>query len=146
MNLLVACATGLLAGVHTATWGMYKDAPHEGFELRKYLRSIVLSGIIAPALVLAGMVVQGSGGLVLLFGVTYAIERALNEFHKTFVREEDQSKYTIPMQLAVRGRLVHSRRVRLQAGLAVAGIPVRPAVCRHLAAAAGRLHRRLILS
>lgn len=122
MNLLVACATGLLAGSHIATWGMYKDAPHEGFELHKYLRSIVLAAAIAPVLVLAGMTVQGSGGLVLLFAVTYAIERALGEFYKTFLRDEDQSKYTIPMQLAVRGRLVHSRRVRLQAGMAVAGV------------------------
>ena len=31
---------GLLSGVHAASWGMYKDAPHEGFERRKFLRSI----------------------------------------------------------------------------------------------------------
>lgn len=120
MTLLVACITGLLAGTHAATWGMYKDAPHEGFELRKYLRSIVLGGLIAPALVLAGMSADGPGSLVLLFGVTYVIERAIAEFYKTFIRDEDQSKYSIPMQLAVRGRLVQGRRVRLQTGVVVA--------------------------
>ena len=31
MRLLLAAAVGVMAGVHTATWGMYKDAPHEGF-------------------------------------------------------------------------------------------------------------------
>ena len=29
--LVVATIVGILAGTHTATWGMYKDAPHEGF-------------------------------------------------------------------------------------------------------------------
>ena len=32
---LLAAAVGLIAGIHTATWGMYKDAPHEGFSGRK---------------------------------------------------------------------------------------------------------------
>ncbi|MEY3367446.1 MAG: hypothetical protein RI973_601, partial [Bacteroidota bacterium] len=31
MDLLIALATGLTAGLHTSTWGMYKDSPHEGF-------------------------------------------------------------------------------------------------------------------
>ena len=43
MRLLLAAAVGVMAGVHTATWGMYKDAPHEGFSCWKYSRSIVLS-------------------------------------------------------------------------------------------------------
>ena len=38
---------GLLAGAHTSSWGMYKDAPHEGFTLPKYFRSIVVSTLIA---------------------------------------------------------------------------------------------------
>ncbi len=31
MTYLAALVVGLLAGTHIATWGMYKDAPHEGF-------------------------------------------------------------------------------------------------------------------
>ncbi|MBR9990443.1 MAG: hypothetical protein KFH98_11850 [Gemmatimonadetes bacterium] len=120
MEILIACAVGLIAGAHTATWGMYKDAVHEGFELRKYLRSILISGAIAPACVLLGFPLAGAGSLVVLFGVTYVIERAASEFYKTFIREEDQSKYFIPMQFAVRGRVVKSRRSRLLVGAGAA--------------------------
>ena len=40
------------------------------------------------------------------------------EVWKTFVREEDQGKYFIPMQLSVRGVPVMDRRLRLAAGAA----------------------------
>jgi hypothetical protein len=118
---LLALGLGLAAGAHTATWGMYKDAPHEGFTWRRYARSIVLSGVIAPALHLAfGLDPTHAAGVVVLFGLTYVCERALVEFYKTFIREQDQSKYTIPMQFAVFGRVVENRRVRLTVGAAVA--------------------------
>ena len=59
-----------------------------------------------------------AAGIAVLFGLTYVIERGINEFYKTFLREEDQSKYSIPMQLSVRGKVVTERRTRLLAGLA----------------------------
>jgi hypothetical protein len=55
--------------------------------------------------------------MVVLFGLTYVIERAVNEFYKTFLREQDQSKYSIPLPLAVRGVVVESRTKRRVAGL-----------------------------
>jgi hypothetical protein len=105
MTYLIALVVGILAGTHTATWGMYKDAPHEGF--RHYPRSIFVSAIAAPILAfITGLDLFKASGLVLLFGVTYAIERAATEFYKTFVRFEDQSKYTIPMQFHVFGYVI----------------------------------------
>ncbi|HUF50388.1 MAG TPA: hypothetical protein VMN60_06110 [Longimicrobiales bacterium] len=125
MSVALATIAGVLAGAHTSTWGMYKDAVHEGFTVPKYLRSMLISGMIAPALVLlAGMPAAGIGNLIVLFGVTYVMERALVEFWKTFLREEDQSKYFIPMQFAVRGRVVHNRRTRLIAGACVAAVAI----------------------
>ncbi|MDT8436190.1 MAG: hypothetical protein RRA92_05475 [Gemmatimonadota bacterium] len=116
-DIVIAAATGLAAGLHSATWGMFKDAPHEGFTWRTYARSPLLATIVAVALVAGGAVDPGgAAGLVVLFAVTYGIERALIEVYKTFLREEDQSKYTIPMQLSIRGRVIESRRVRLTAG------------------------------
>jgi hypothetical protein len=117
MTAILAAAVGLLAGIHTATWGMYKDAPHEGFSGWKYARSIVLAAVVA-------VVVAGGWGLdptraadfVVLFGATYAVERAMAEIYKTFLREEDQSKYFIPMQFSVFGTVVRSRGARLLAG------------------------------
>jgi hypothetical protein len=109
---------GLLAGLHTATWGMYKDAPHEGFHLRTYFRSIVLGLILGPAIhLLVDVNPATPGGFVLLFGLVYAVERAMGEFYKTFIREQDQSKYTIPMQFAVFGKPVESRGARVLVGL-----------------------------
>lgn len=114
---LLAVAVGLLAGLHTSTWGMYKDAPHEGFTWRKYFRSTILGGIIAILVVFVTRFdLTYVPNLAILFGFTYVIERALVEFYKTFLREEDQSKYFIPMQLSFRGSVVESRVIRLSAG------------------------------
>ena len=117
MRLLLAAVVGLLAGVHTATWGMYKDAPHEGFSGWKYSRSVVLATVIAVILSAGwGLDPRRAADLVVLFGATYAVERALAEIYKTFLRDEDQSKYFIPMQFAVFGKVVRSRGARLLAG------------------------------
>ena len=113
MSVGLAVAIGLLAGAHTATWGMYKDCPYEGFTYRKYARSIVIAALLAVAWQLAGDfdLTLASGRLV-LFGLTYVTERGVVELYKGFLREEDQSKYFIPMQFHVMGRVVQSRAVR----------------------------------
>ena len=114
---LAAASVGLMAGAHTATWGMYKDAPHEGFSRWKYARSMVLGVLIAIVVFgIWGLDATRAADLVVLFGVTYAIERGLAELYKTFLRQEDQSKYFIPMQFAVFGKVVRSRGARLLAG------------------------------
>ncbi len=107
MSFLVALVVGLLAGLHTATWGMYKDAIHEGFTLPRFLRSVCVSGVCAPLVAwIAGLDPLRASGLVVLFGVTYCAERGLVEFWKTFIRYVDQSKFTIPMQFHVFGRVI----------------------------------------
>lgn len=121
MEWLVVVLVGALAGTHTATWGMYKDAPHEGF--RRYTRSIVVSTVVAPiAWVLAGLDATRVADLVLLFGVVYVVERGLTEFYKVYWRDEDQSKYFIPMQFHVFGRVIHDRAVRLAIGIPHAAV------------------------
>jgi hypothetical protein len=119
MTTLLAAVVGLLAGLHAATWGMYKDAPHEGFSLRTFARSpalgLVLGIVVQP---LTGLDPHRPAALVVLFGVVYVVERALAEIYKTFLRDEDQSKYFIPMQFHVGGRLVRSRTARRIVGAA----------------------------
>ncbi len=125
MTWILAAIVGLLAGTHTATWGMYKDSPHEGFTWRRYSRSIWLAAILALVVQsLARLDLTTAGGLFVLFGVTYVCERACVEFYKTFLREEDQSKYFIPMQFAVKGKVVRDRRARWAAGAGVASAAV----------------------
>jgi hypothetical protein len=126
---LTPIAVGMIAGTHTSTWGMYKDAAHEGFTWRKYLRSVLISAAIAPLLVFGfGLPANSIGELLILFGVTYVLERAVSEFYKTFLRTEDQSKYFIPMQFAVKGRVVKSRRARLAVGVGVAAVAIALAI------------------
>jgi hypothetical protein len=113
MSIVLACLTGLLAGAHAATWGMYKDAMHEGFTFPKYFRSIVVGGAVGVAWQLAeGFDLTRPANFVILFGLVYVGERALVELWKTFLREEDQSKYFIPMQFSLFGVPVRSRPVR----------------------------------
>jgi len=117
MNLIIALIVGLMAGLHTSTWGMYKDAPHEGFTWSRYFRSTVVGGIVALGIVFVTTLdVTTAPNLVVLFGFTYVLERAIVEFYKTFLREQDQSKYFIPMQFSVKGEVVQSRAVRLTVG------------------------------
>lgn len=114
---LIAALVGLLSGTHAAIWGMYKDAVHEGFTMNRFARSIIIGGICAVGLQAMLKVPMQPGPLVLLFGLAYAAERGIVETWKTFVRDEDQSKYFIPMQFSLRGEPVKSRRIRLIAGV-----------------------------
>ncbi len=118
MSHVLALIVGIAVGTHVATWGMYKDAIHEGFSRLKYARSIVLAMLIAPlAAVITGVDAASAPGIVVLFGITYALERSVTEFWKTFIRDEDQSKYFIPMQFHVMGRVIRNRLARLAIGV-----------------------------
>lgn len=124
-EIIAGVVIGLLSGLHASSWGMYKDAPHEGFELRKFLRSTLLGGAVgAVGAATLPLDPRSARGVALLFGAAYAIERALAEIYKTFLRQEDQSKYSIPMQLAVGGRVVESRAIRLAAGACYAAVMI----------------------
>ena len=119
MNFHIALIIGLLAGAHSSTWGMYKDAPYEGFTYPKYFRSIILSGFLAVVIWFITQIdVSKAYNIFVLFGFTYGIERAILEFYKTFLRNEDQSKYFIPMQFHVQGKIVENRNRRFLIGAA----------------------------
>ena len=125
MNLVYELLVGLAAGAHTSTWGMYKDSIHEGFTVPRYLRSTFVSLVWAPVIArIAEIDAATAGGIVILFGVTYAVERATTEFWKTFIRDEDQSKYFIPMQFHVFGHVPRGRATRLLVGLGYVGVGV----------------------
>ena len=114
---------GVLVGTHVSCWGMYKDAPHEGFTWPKFSRSIVLAALIAPVVsALFNVAPVAAASAVILFGVVYASERLILEAWKTFFRNQDQGKYAIPMQLAVFGKPVLSRVTRVVLGCIYVGI------------------------
>jgi hypothetical protein len=118
-DVVLPALVGAAAGAHAATWGMYKDAPHEGFTWPRYLRSVLVGAAAAPFVRLVlGIPLAGAAGIVLLFGGTYAVERLAHEVYKAFVRQEDQAKYAIPMALAVDGRVVRHQALRFVLGFA----------------------------
>ena len=120
-HLPIALFLGILAGLHTATWGMYKDAPHEGFTWFRYFRSPMVGLVMALiAYLVAKPDLSQPGSVLLFFGLVYVLERGAIEFWKTFLRDEDQSKYFIPMQFAVFGRVIHGKAQRLLIGFPLA--------------------------
>ena len=127
MELAISAIVGLLAGLHTSTWGMYKDSPHEGFGWPKYFRSTIVGLIFGPIIytLFQGMHhpvdVTTARGIILLWGSVYVAERGVVEVWKTFLRTEDQSKYFIPMQLSVFGKPVESKGARYVAAFFYVG-------------------------
>jgi len=141
MNYVIATLIGALAGLHTSTWGMYKDAPHEGFTWPKFFRSTIVGAVLgAIAHHYTAWDLAGDPGLrFVYFGLCYCLERGATEFWKYFIREEDQGKYFIPMQFGIMGRPIKDPRIRIPIGLAI-GV-----ICVALALGLGALERRLDL-
>jgi len=122
VNHLLATLIGALAGLHISTWGMYKDAPHEGFSWPKYFRSTIVGavvGLVAYRYVDWDLAAQ-PGARVVYWGLIYCLERAVTEFWKYFIREEDQAKYFIPMQFGIMGKPIKDARIRISIGVVVA--------------------------
>jgi hypothetical protein len=121
MMIIIAIAIGALAGLHTSTWGMYKDAPHEGFTWRKYFRSTLVGaalGGVTQSIVHWDL--SAPGARFVYWGLIYCLERAATEFWKYFIREEDQSKYFIPMQFGIMGKPMKDAPKRIAIGVIVA--------------------------
>ena len=117
-SLLVAAVVGALAGTHAAIWGMYKDSIYEGFESGTFVRSIIVGTVAAISLqIVLRLALPEPAALVVLFGLAYAAERGIVEVWKTFIRDEDQSKFFIPMAFSIRGVAVANRSARLAAGI-----------------------------
>ncbi|MEZ4399717.1 MAG: hypothetical protein R3B06_06845 [Kofleriaceae bacterium] len=126
MNYAIATLIGFLAGLHTCTWGMYKDAQHEGFSWPKYFRSAIVGAILGAGThyFTQWPLADEPAARFVYWGLLYCLERAATEFWKYFIREEDQSKYFIPMQFGIMGVPMKDPRKRIPIGLAVAAVCV----------------------
>jgi len=97
---------------------MYKDAIHEGFHIARYFRSVIVGVAVALALrPYTGLDLTTAGGLVVYFGMVYVCERVIVEIWKTFFRDENQAKYTIPMQFQLLKKPVRNRYIRAAVGV-----------------------------
>lgn len=110
---------GVLSGMHAATWGAYKDSPFEGFRKLSYLRSVLVAAGIS-----AGPLLERLDGdprhpsLIATLGAVYALERFATEWWKAILRNDDQSSYSIPMRLAVKGKPLDRNGTRYVVGTA----------------------------
>lgn len=113
--MTITLALGLAAGLHAATYGAYKDSPHESFLLRRFVRELVFASLVAVALAVLG-VAQDESAFVLYLSA-FALSRIATEFWKLFIRVEPQGGYRIPTQIHwVRG-IVHNPLIRLAMGI-----------------------------
>lgn len=85
---------GLLAGLITAVGGALKDAPYEGFHLKKFFRSPVIALTIGIAL---GQYFPHMSGMIILLAI-FGGERIVSEFYKKILMGRIPGKFkdTLP--------------------------------------------------
>ncbi len=105
---------GLVAGLHAALYGAYKDSPHESFLLRRFTRELVFSTAVA-AMFAASHVADGETYFVTYLSV-FALSRIITEFWKLFLRVEPQEGYRIPTQIHWVKGVVRNPLIRLLMG------------------------------
>ena len=108
---------GLLGGLHSSSWGAYKDTPHEEFKIGKFLRSIAVGfvlGMILFQFLRLHDIDSPNPGLFFLF--VMAFERLYTESLKLFVRVENQDKYHILQTFHWLGKVVDTKLRRLGMG------------------------------
>ena len=115
MTFLIAPALGFLAGLHAASYGAYKDSPHESFLVRRFVRELVFACGITAALSVAG-VWDGQSPFIIYLSA-FALSRIATEFWKLFVRVEPQHGYRIPTQIHWVKGVVHNPLIRLTLGV-----------------------------
>ena len=107
-----------MGGLHSSTWGAYKDTPHEEFKAGKFLRSMAVGlvlGMILFQFLRLHDIDSPNPGLFFLF--VMAFERLYTESLKLFVRVENQDKYYIPQNFHWLGKAVNSKLQRLGMGV-----------------------------
>jgi hypothetical protein len=115
MPLVLASALGLAAGLHAASYGAYKDSPHESFLPRRFARELIFATGFAAALCALGI---GDGqSPFILYLSSFALARIATEFWKLFIRVEPQSHYRIPTQMHWVKGVVHNPALRLALGI-----------------------------
>lgn len=111
---LTLLGLGLLGGLHGASYGAYKDSPHESFLARRYVRELIIA--LAVAGTLSAIPATGGQSRFILFLTVFTLTRVATEFWKLFVRKEPQQDYRIPTQFHWISSVVDAPWIRLLVG------------------------------
>ncbi len=121
MSPLLVVIIGLAAGFHAALYGAYKDAPHESFLLRRFIRELVFSTTIAG--ILAAFHLSDGQTPFIIYLSVFALARVATEFWKLFLRVEPQEDFRIPTMVHCVKGVVYNPAIRLNMGIGfLAGI------------------------
>lgn len=113
MTIAFATALGLLAGLHAALYGAYKDSPHESFKAGRFARELVFGALAGLGIALSGAPPQTP---FVQYLSCFALSRIATEFWKLFLRVEPQDEYRIPTQIHWVKGVVHNPLIRLALG------------------------------
>jgi hypothetical protein len=116
MGTIEVLGLGMLAGLHGALYGAYKDSPHESFLLRRFAREVMFATAGAGLLPLAVPSLSGQSAFTVYLAL-FAMTRIVTEFWKLFVRVEPQGDFRIPTQMHCVVGVVHNPIVRLIFGI-----------------------------
>ena len=108
MTPLMTFGCGLIAGLHGACYGAWKDSPFESFRPRRFVRELLIASAASFWLIRVLGVVSP---LPLILGA-FALTRIVTEFYKLFFRSEEQTHYRIPTEAHFFKQVVASRPLR----------------------------------
>ncbi len=115
MPLMFVSTLGLAAGLHAASYGAYKDSPHESFLPRRFVRELIFATLLAATLWTLGL--HAGQSPFILYVSAFALSRIATEFWKLFVRIEPQSDYRIPTQIHWMAGVIQNPLARLVLGI-----------------------------
>ena len=115
MPFTLVSIVGLVAGLHAASYGAYKDSPHESFLPRRFVRELVLATGLSAGMVSLGL--ANGQSLFVLYLAAFALSRIATEFWKLFLRVEPQSDYRIPTQIHWCRSVIHNPAIRVALGV-----------------------------
>ena len=116
MTSITVVGLGVVAGLHGALYGAYKDSPHESFLARRFAREVAFAVAGATALPLFLPSVHSQSAFT-VYLTLFALTRIVTEFWKLFVRVEPQSDFRIPTQMHCVVGVVHNPALRLLFGM-----------------------------
>jgi hypothetical protein len=121
MSAVLVVIIGLAAGLHAALYGAYKDAPHESFIMRRFIRELGFA--VAIAGVLAALHLADRQSPFIIYVSVFALARIATEFWKLFLRVEPQEGFRIPTMVHWVKGVVYNPALRLIMGIGfIAGI------------------------